>query len=227
MSDSNKLEDRSEKMLELVTDFKDDEINQVTTIVDSFYGSNSSQTVLENCSWKRHIWDTWGHPDKRHKRIIFKLDSTLLLFACASTFMKYLDKINLTYAYVNGLKEDLHINGNQYNYANTGYNIASMICGFPAAFLMVQMNSKYFLIVLELLWTIVTFSQTAIKTPTQLIVARTILGAFECGHYPALSYIIGTYYSPFELAKRSVLLQATTSIGSFLVDLLHQGCILG
>lgn len=227
MSDSNKLEDRSEKMLELVTDFKDDEINQVTTIVDSFYGSNSSQTVLENCNWKRHIWDTWGHPDKRHKRIIFKLDSTLLLFACASTFMKYLDKINLTYAYVNGLKEDLHINGNQYNYANTGYNIASMICGFPAAFLMVQMNSKYFLIVLELLWTIVTFSQMAIKTPTQLMVARTILGAFECGHYPALSYIIGTYYSPFELAKRSVLLQATTSIGSFFGGFVASGVYTG
>lgn len=223
----NKSEDHISFGTDVVTEIKGDDIEHVTTKVESFQESDSTEPVLQNTSWKRFIWDTWGHPDKKHKKIIFKLDSTLLFFACASTFVKYLDKINLTYAYVNGLKEDLHINGNQYNYANTGYNIASMICGFPAAFLMVQMNSRYFLILIELLWTIVTFCQTAVKTPTQLIVARTILGAFECGHYPALAYILGTYYSPLELAKRSVILQATTSIGSFFGGYVASGVYTG
>ena len=185
--------------------------------------TNASEVILENTKWTRHIWDTWGHPDKKHAKIICKLDCTLLFFACAATFVKYLDKINLTYAYVNGLREDLGIVGNQYNYANTGYNIASMIFGFPAAFLMVKMNSKYFIILIEMLWIIVTFAQAAVKTPTQLIVARTILGIFECGHYPALSYILGTYYTPLELAKRAVILQSSTSIGSFSVVMLLQG----
>lgn len=201
-------------------------INDVHQIVEEVsLGENESQLV--NTKWTRHIWDTWGHPDKRHKKVIFKLDSTLLFFACASTFVKYLDKINLTYAYVNGLKEDLGIHGNQYNYANTGYNIASMIFGFPAAFLMVKMNSKYFIILIELLWTITTFAQSAVKTPTQLIVVRTILGATECGHYPALSYILGTYYTPIELAKRSVILQSSTSIGSFFGGYVASGVYSG
>lgn len=194
---------------------KTEDIGLITESLDTASDDGNNTVILENTKWTRHIWDTWGHPDKRHKHIIFKLDITLLFFACASTFVKYLDKINLNYAYVNGLKEDLGIVGNQYNYANTGYNIASMICGFPAAYLMVKMNTKYFIIAIEILWTIVTFCQASIKTPTQLIVTRTLLGVFECGHYPALSYILGTYYTPLELAKRSVILQASTSIGSF------------
>lgn len=206
----------------------DEDINQITENADSDeYSEDVAEPKLENTSWKRYIWDTWGHPDKRHRKIIFKLDSTLLFFACASTFVKYLDKINLTYAYVNGLKEDLGIHGNQYNYANTGYNIASMIIGFPAAFLMVQVNTKYFIIGIEILWTIVTFCQTAIKTPVQLVVVRTILGVFEAGHYPALSYILGTYYNNTELAKRAVILQASTSIGSFFGGYVAAGVYTG
>lgn len=182
-----------------------------------------SQPALENTKWTRHIWDTWGHPDKKHVKIIFKLDSTLLALACASTFIKYLDKINLSYAYVNGLKEDLGIEGNELNYANTAYNIASMICGFPAAYLMVKFQTKWLIIGIELLWIIITFCQSAIKTPLQMIVLRCLLGVFECGHYPALSFVLGTYYTPLELAKRAVILQSSTSIGSFFAGYVASG----
>lgn len=179
--------------------------------------------IVENTKWTRHIWDTWGHPDKRHVKIIFKLDTTLLALACCTTFIKYLDKVNISYAYVNGLKEDLGIEGNQLNYANTAYNIASMICGFPAAYLMVKFNTKWFIIAIEVLWTIVTFCQSAMKTPLQMIVLRCLLGALECGHYPALSFILGTYYTPLELAKRNVILQSSTSIGSFFAGYVASG----
>lgn len=208
-------------------DDKDNEENQITEKTNAIDQDEVFEPILENTSWKRYVWDTWGHPDKNHQKVIFKLDCTLLFFACASTFVKYLDKINLTYAYVNGLKEELGIKGNEYNYANTGYNIASMVIGFPAAFLMVQMNTKYFLILIEIIWTIITFAQSSIKTPVQLIVTRTLLGIFECGHYPALSYILGTYYSPFELAKRAVILQASTSIGSFFGGYVASGVYTG
>lgn len=90
-----------------------------------------------------------------------------------------------------------------------------MVCGYPAAYLMVKMNSKWFIILIEIGWIIVTFCQSVIETPTQLVALRTVLGIFECGHYPALTYILGTYYTPLEFAKRSVILQSSTSIGSF------------
>ncbi|CDK26057.1 unnamed protein product [Kuraishia capsulata CBS 1993] len=183
--------------------------------------------VLENTSWKRHIWDTWGHPDKKHVKIIFKLDVTLLALASMSTFIKYLDKINLSYAYVNGMKEELGIEGNELNYANTGYNIASIICGFPWAFLMVKMNTKWFVVLVELFWILVTFCFSAVKTPTQMVVLRTIVGAFESAHYPALSYILGTYYTSGELARRNVILQSSTSIGSFFAGYVASGTYTG
>lgn len=214
-SDSTQHEDASNAANETDIVYGDSSKSSLDKIDNEGDENQTTEPVLENTRWTRHIWDTWGHPDKRHVKVIFKLDCTLLFLACASTFIKYLDKINLTYAYVNGLKEDIGIKGNEYNYANTGYNIACMICGFPAAYLMVKMNSKWFIILIELCWIVVTFCQSTIKTPTQLVALRTVLGIFECGHYPALTYILGTYYTPLEFAKRSVLLQSSTSIGSF------------
>ncbi|CDK29083.1 unnamed protein product [Kuraishia capsulata CBS 1993] len=183
--------------------------------------------ILENTSWKRHIWDTWGHPDKRHVKVIFKLDITLLALSSISTFIRYLDRINLSYAYVNGMKEDLGIVGNQLNYANTGYSIAGMVFGFPWAILMVKMNSKWFVVMVELFWIILTFSFSAVKTPTQMVALRTLVGAFESAHYPALSFILGTYYTSGELARRNVILQSSTSIGSFFGGYVASGTYTG
>lgn len=47
-----------------------------------------------------------------------------------------------------------------------------------------------------------------------MIVLRTLLGVFECGHYPALSFLLGTYYKEEELARRNVLLESSTALGS-------------
>ncbi|GME70731.1 unnamed protein product [[Candida] boidinii] len=155
-SDSSQHEDPKRSAIQTDVLYEDSSKSSLERIE----GEGDDEQVLENTKWTRHIWDTWGHPDKRHVEVIFKLDCTLLFLACASTFIKYLDKINLTYAYVNGLKEDIGINGNEYNYANTGYNIACMVCGFPAAYLMVKMNSKWFIILIEIGWIIVTFCQS-------------------------------------------------------------------
>ncbi|EGV66386.1 MFS general substrate transporter [Yamadazyma tenuis ATCC 10573] len=174
-------------------------------------------------SWKFLIWDTWGHPNKAHVKVIRKVDLTLLAFATVSTFIKYIDKSNLTAAYVSGMQEDLKIFGNELNYANTAYNIACILCGYPFGYLMARFSTRWLIIFVEVAWIIITFSFSSIQTPLQMIVLRCLLGIFECAHYPALSFLLGTYYTPAEFARRNVILQSATALGSMFASYIQSG----
>ncbi|RAL08032.1 uncharacterized protein BO97DRAFT_428735 [Aspergillus homomorphus CBS 101889] len=59
-------------------------------------------------------WYPTNYPANERK-LLFKLDLSILAFACLWFFVKYLDQTNISNAYVNGLKEDFKLNGNQLN----------------------------------------------------------------------------------------------------------------
>ncbi|EGV66527.1 hypothetical protein PSN45_002868 [Yamadazyma tenuis] len=183
----------------------------------------SEEEEAHKKTWKFLVWDTWGHPNKEHVRVIRKVDLCLLAFATLSTFIKYIDKANLTGAYVSGLETELNIKGNELNYANTAYNVSSIICGYPYGFLMARFSTRWLIIVVETAWIVITLCFSAIKTPLQMIVLRCLLGIFECAHYPALSFMLGTYYTSEELARRNVLLQSSTALGSMFASYIQSG----
>ncbi len=166
------------------------------------------------------IWDCIAYPANERK-IILKVDCTIVLWASLSSLIKYLDKSNLSYAYNSGMQEYLGIHGNELNYANTGYNIASIIFGLPCAYLMSKYNTRWFIITIEILWTVITFCFVAIKTPKQMIALRTILGIVECGHFSAFVFLIGTYYTKLECARRMVVFELFTILGGMFASFLH------
>ncbi len=168
------------------------------------------------------LWDCLDYPPEQ-RRIVLKLDLTIVLWGSLSSFIKYLDKSNLSNAYNSGMKEYLGIKGNELNYANTAYNIASIIFGLPCAYLMNRYNTRWFILTIEVLWSIVTFCFVSIKTPLQMIVLRTILGIVECGHFSAFVFLIGTYYNKREAARRQVILQAFTVLGPMFATYIQAG----
>lgn len=173
-------------------------------------------------TWKGIIWDCLDYP-ARERNIVLKIDLLVVLWASLSSFIKYLDKSNLGNAYNSGLKEYLNVQGDELNYANTGYNVASIIFGYPCGLLMVKYNTKWFIIIIEVLWTILTFAFVSIKTPFQMIVMRVLLGIAECGHYASFVFLIGTYYNKTELARRQVILQSFTVLGPMFATYVQAG----
>lgn len=169
-----------------------------------------------------NVWDCFNYP-KEERKIVLKLDATILVWGSLSSFIKYLDKSNLSNAYNSGMQEYLHIHGNELNYANTGYNITSILFGLPCAYVMSRFNTRWFILTIEILWTIVTLCFVSIKTPLQMIVLRTILGAVECGHFSAYVFLIGTYYTKKEAARRQVILQAFTVLGPMFATYIQAG----
>lgn len=59
------------------------------------------------------------------RKLIFKVDWFILSFCCLMYFFNYLDRSNLTQAYVSGMKEDLNFKGNQLTQITTIFT-----CGY-------------------------------------------------------------------------------------------------
>lgn len=73
--------------------------------------ANGIKNSLQNRPWYSYIWDTWDKsPEER--RLIRKIDCTLVLFGMLGTFSKFIDRANLQTAYVSGMKEELSFYGN-------------------------------------------------------------------------------------------------------------------
>lgn len=80
--------------------------------------------------WRSYIWDTLDKsPEER--RFLFKLDAVILTLASLGYFIKYLDQVNITNAFVSGMKEDLKLFGNELNYMQTCWTVGYVIGEIP------------------------------------------------------------------------------------------------
>lgn len=99
---------------------------------DSIHGTHFSSPVDEKPkhTWRFYFWDSLDKsPEER--RFLFKLDAVVLTFASLGYFIKNLDQINVTNAFVSGMKEDLGLYGNQLNYMITCWTVGYVVGEIP------------------------------------------------------------------------------------------------
>ncbi|RAO66033.1 uncharacterized protein BHQ10_002045 [Talaromyces amestolkiae] len=169
-----------------------------------------SEENKERKSWKSFVWDSLDKsPEER--RLVLKLDLTLLTLGCLGYFTKYLDQANLTNAFVSGMKEDLHMFGNQLNYATTCFTVGYIVAEIPSNLILTRVRPSIFIPTCQMLWTGLTMCTAACKTPTQLYVLRFFVGVAEAGYYPGMNYMIGSWYGKDEMAKRACILNGSGS----------------
>uniref|UniRef100_A0A0B7K2K8 Major facilitator superfamily (MFS) profile domain-containing protein n=1 Tax=Bionectria ochroleuca TaxID=29856 RepID=A0A0B7K2K8_BIOOC len=196
-------------------------------------GSQAPTTLPENepvsnqkSTWRGYIWDSWDRTPEERK-LVLKMDLTLMTFGCLGTFIKYLDKSNLQSAFVSGMKEDLSLYGNELNYANTAYSIANIIALWPSNLILTRVNPRWFIPFLELGWTVITFLQAVMTKPSHMYALRAILAIFETGHYSAVVYLCGAWYQKRELARRLAIINITTAIGPMFSSYLQAAAYTG
>lgn len=98
--------------------------------IDSSIRSGISVESTPKRTWRSHLWDTFDRsPEER--RFLFKLDAVILTFASLGYFIKYLDQVNISNAYVSGMKEDLGLHGNEFNIMTTAWTVGYVIGEVP------------------------------------------------------------------------------------------------
>ncbi|KAL3421357.1 major facilitator superfamily transporter [Phlyctema vagabunda] len=166
-------------------------------------------------SFRSFIWDTDTHlksPEER--KLLRKLDFSILTIGCIGFFLKYLDQGNLANAYVSGMQEDLQMNGNEYTYAGTAYTCAYAIMQIPSTLIIQHIRPSYWLGLMEVAWGVFTFAQAGLKNVNQLYAFRFFVGFFESSFFPCMLFVLGSWYTKTELAKRIAIFHMTAPVGS-------------
>ncbi|KAF3802557.1 Pantothenate transporter FEN2 [Colletotrichum gloeosporioides] len=175
-----------------------------------------------------HLWDADQHLKSPQERaLVRKLDFGILICATLGWWMKYIDQSNITNAYVSGMKEDLNIKGNEYTYMLMCYTIAFAIMQIPANMIALKVRPRICLVVCELGWTAFTFAQAAAQTSNQMYAFRFMVGLFESPFSPIIIFLLGSWYTKTELAKRVAVWHVTGFFGQatsgFLQAGIHKG----
>ncbi|PBK58396.1 MFS general substrate transporter [Armillaria solidipes] len=114
------------------------------------------------------------------------------------------DRLNISVARTAGMGEALGLDvGSRYSIATCMYFIHYVLLySVPGNILLRKIGARVFLSFIVTAWGAVCLSIGFVKTWEVLTVLRVLLGAMETGLFPALVYIISTWYTRHEVAKR-------------------------
>ncbi|CAK7272458.1 hypothetical protein SEPCBS119000_005134 [Sporothrix epigloea] len=160
------------------------------------------------------------------RALVQKIDFFILSFCCISYFVNYLDRSNLTNAYVSGMKEDLSFVGNQLNVINTCFTVGYIIGQIPSNVALHHIKPRYYFPTMVLLWGGLTMVTAAAKKPQHIMVIRFFQGICEASTFVGTHYILGAWYTERELGKRSGIFTSSglagTLIGGFIQTGIHK-----
>jgi len=115
-----------------------------------------------------------------------------------------------------GLEAGLGLSGNQFGNLSTLFYPTYVVFEIPWVMAVKRWGANAVLAVITVGWSIITLGSGFIHTYEQGIAMRLLLGAFESGLFPCLTFVISTIYSREQQAKRvAVLYGAIALSGAF------------
>ncbi|KAE8155167.1 major facilitator superfamily domain-containing protein [Aspergillus avenaceus] len=166
----------------------------------------------------------WGLTDPE-KKLVCKIDFFILSFCCVTYFFNYLDRSNLSNAYVSGMKEELGFHGNQLNVINTIFTVGYIIGQIPSNLALTYFRPRIFFPAMVLFWGALTMVTAAVHNPQGIMAIRFFLGLAEASTFSGTHYILGSWYTERELGKRSGIFTASglagTMFGGFIQTGIH------
>ncbi|OCF78525.1 hypothetical protein I204_00465 [Kwoniella mangroviensis CBS 8886] len=153
---------------------------------------------------------------KAERLFVARLDFILLVYVCVSQIIKGLDQQNVSAAYVSGMKEDLNIQANEYNYFTTYFNVGYAVFVIPSQIMMTWTRPSWWLPGLEFTWGVLTIVFFFAKNVKEIYALRALVGAFEASAYPGAVFLLSSWFTPSELALRISFYHSSQWMGSML-----------
>ncbi|KAL2820847.1 MFS general substrate transporter [Aspergillus cavernicola] len=168
----------------------------------------------------------WGKPapTKQERKLVFKLDCIIMPFICLMYWVNYLDRSNLTNAYVSGLKEDLKMYGTELNQINSVFYVGYTVSQIPNNLILQKISPQVYLTISMVCWSFLTLGLSFVTNWHQIMAIRFCLGLFESATFVGSHYIMGSWYNPHEIGKRTAVFAASGVAGNMFSGFL-QGAI--
>ncbi|CAE6456165.1 unnamed protein product [Rhizoctonia solani] len=154
-------------------------------------------------------------PETRAERkLLTKIDTFVLSFLCLVYWSNYLNRSNLQFAYVSGMKESVGLQGNDYTLATTLFYVGYTVGQIPHSFAIQYLPARIWFPLMGATWGILSCVLSTIKTPGQLYAIRFIQALAESSTFSGAHWLLGSWYKESELGKRSALFACFAQIGS-------------
>ncbi|KAF2842866.1 major facilitator superfamily transporter [Patellaria atrata CBS 101060] len=159
-----------------------------------------------------------GFDESATKRLIRKIDFTLIPFLALLYLLSFLDRTNIGNARLAGLEEDLNMDPNslQYNTALAIFFPFYVAAEIPSNMMMKRWRPSMWIPTIMVAWAICTTLMGLTESYAGLLVARAALGIAEGGLFPGVTYYITMWYKRRECGLRmAVFFSAATAAGAF------------
>jgi MFS family permease len=168
-------------------------------------------------------WYHWFHEDdtREEKVLLFKLDLILAFYSFIIYWIKYMDQTNLNNAYVSGMKQALHMEGNDLVNVQVMYTIGDAVFQVPFSILFPHVRMDLLLPTFDIAWGLFTLAQYKATSTQELMAFRFLVGMSEAAFFPGVLYLFGCFYKSHEINRRLGIFYLCNMLGSLTVGLMQ------
>lgn len=119
--------------------------------------------------------------------------------------MSFLDRGNIGNARIEGIIEDLNLTGTQFNWSITVFFFTYCVFEVPSNMLLKHIRPSIYLPSIMVLWGIVMTLMGIVNNYAGLIACRVLLGVFEAGLFPGVTYYLTMWYCRSDMQYRQAM----------------------
>ncbi|KAK7732593.1 hypothetical protein SLS63_004848 [Diaporthe eres] len=140
--------------------------------------------------------------------LVRKLDMRIMPTLWCMYFLNYLDRNAIAQARLDGLEDDLKLEGSQYNTCISILFVGYLLMQIPSNMLMSSKHVRpsLYMAVCMMAWAVVSACTALARNYTDLVVVRFFLGVTEAPFYPGAIYMLSIFYTRKEIATRLSIL---------------------
>ncbi|KAF2844676.1 MFS general substrate transporter [Plenodomus tracheiphilus IPT5] len=153
---------------------------------------------------------------KQTKKLLRKIDWTLLPLVSLMYLLSFLDRSNIGNARLAGLEKDLGMSGWDYATAVSVFFPFYIISEVPSNLAMKKFRPSIWIPFIMVCWGIVMTLMGIVHNFAGLLAARMVLGLAEGGLFPGVTFYITLWYRRHECGSRiAIFFSAATAAGAF------------
>ncbi|KAJ1338411.1 MFS transporter ACS family allantoate permease [Microdochium nivale] len=178
---------------------------------------HEKHTMDAKSSEDGHI-EAAGYDAAGTKKLLRKIDWTLVPFLAFLYLLSFLDRTNIGNARLAGLEDDLHMDKTslQYNHALSVFFYWYVAAEIPSNLAMKRFRPSVWIPIIMVAWGICCTAMGFVKNYDGLLAARMALGFSEGGLFPGITYYITLWYKRHECGVRmAIFFSAATAAGAF------------
>ncbi|TIC89968.1 putative transporter [Colletotrichum higginsianum] len=157
------------------------------------------------------------------KKLVRKIDLTLLPLLMGTYLLQYIDKQALSYGAVFDLFETTNTTQSQYSWLASIFYFAYLVAEWPASYLAQHFPTGTVVSVFVVSWGTVLTCTAASHSFAGLAVCRFLLGAFEAVITPCFMMIVSMWYTRAEAPMRAGSFYCFNGFGSMVGGILFYG----